>query len=883
MNNFYFEKNCICHYLLLFHKNQNTTQMEFYLKKPKWMVSLCFLLFLSLSQSYAQSLTKVKGKVIDANTKEVLPFVNIGFVGTTVGTTTDFDGYYEIESQWMSDQIVVSYVGYQSDTVKIELGKRQIIDFELKSASTQLGEIVIKAKKRRYRRRGNPAVSFVKKAIANKDKNRLESQDYYQYNKYEKIELDLNNITDKFRDRKMFNRFQFIFENVDTSDINGKPYLPVYLQETNSRVYYRKNPSTDREFRDAVKISNFEQLVDDNTVSQLMDMIYQEVDIYKNNIDVAGVQFVSPLSKTAPFFYQFYINDSTVVNDVKCIDLAFQPANKQNFGFKGNLFISLDSNYTVVKVDMGITDQINLNWISDMRVSQEFKKSGDVWIVAKDNLILDFQLTKKGFGFFGRKTIEHTDHVFNQPPDKKIWAGVNKKVDSEDLFEKDESYWNKNRPSELTEKEAAIYKTVDTLQQIPAFRNTLNLINFVSTGYIPVGPIDIGPANGFYGFNQVEGRRVRFGGETNMKFSKKLRLQGQLLYAFGDQKWKYSTQALYSFNDDFNENPRHYISFRHQHDTNFPGQNLEFINEDNFLLSFKRGVFDKMIFFTSSRLEYQRETDSNFSYQFSFEKRRERPIGSLFFKFKENEVEKSLAEVNITEAGVRLRWAPNEQFLQGRTYRTNLFNKYPIFTLNYQYGIPEFLDSDYDYHKVTLNIFKKFRFSFLGMAHVYLEGGKVFGDVPFNLMFLPRANQTFSYQTFSYNLMNFLEFVSDEYVSLNVLYFMNGYLLNKMPLIRKLKLREVFTFKMLYGGVTDRNNPNLDPGLIQFPTDLEGNITTFTLEDKPYLEGSVGIANIFKILSLDLVKRFNYLDNPNVPELFGVRGLGIRFRMGLEF
>lgn len=856
-------------------------------KKSKGIFSLCFLVFFSFSFLHAQKpkqkVTKIKGQVIDADTKEALPFVNIGSLGTTVGTSTDFDGYYELESQWMTDKLVVSYVGYDSDTLDIELGKRQTINVELKSSSTSLKEVTITAKKRRYRRRGNPAVEFVRRAIKNKDKNRLEGQDYYEYKKYEKIELDINNITDKFRNRKIFNKFQFIFDNVDTSAINGKPYLPIYMQEGNSRVYYRKDPGEKKEYRDAMKVSNFDQLVDEKTISQLMKLMYQDIDIYKNNVDVVGIQFVSPLSTISPFYYHFYINDTIEVNNIKCIDLAFQPANKQNFGFKGNLAISLDSNYTVLKVDMGITDQINLNWVTDLRVNQEFSKKGDVWILSKDQLILDFQITKKGFGFFGRKSTSYQDHIVNTPPDNSVWSGVKNKIDAEDMFEKDDAYWEANRPVALTQGEASVYEMVDTLQSIPRFKTTVNLINFLATGYIPVGPIDIGPTNGFYGFNDVEGDRVRFGGETNRKFSKKLMLQGQILYAFGDQKWKYSTQALFSFNKDFMENPRHHILVRQQHDTNFPGQRLEFINEDNFLLSFKRGIADKMILFTSSRIEYLRELNTDFSYQFAFERRRERPIGSLAFNYFENEVLQSLPHVDVSEISTRLRWAPNEEFLQGRNYRTNLFNRYPIFTFNYQFGIQDLIGSDYNYHRMTLNIFKKFNFSFLGIAHAYVEGGKIFGEVPFNLMFLPRANQTYSYQTFSYNMMNFLEFVSDEYVSVNILYFMNGYILNKLPLIKKLKLREVFTFKMLYGRVTDKNNPNLDPSLVQFPTDALGNPTTFILSEKPYMEGSVGIANIFKVLSIDLVQRFNYLENPDLPELFGVKGLGIRFRMGLEF
>ena len=858
--------------------------MQIFTQRIKWFFALALIFSSGVTNLQAQKITRVKGLIIDKNTKETLPFVNVGFVGTTVGTTTDFDGYFEIESQWVSEQIFASYVGYQSDTFDIVVGKRQTINFELESSSQNLSEIVITAKKKRYKRRGNPAVSFVKKAIANKDKNRLESQQFYQLNKYEKIQLDLNNITDKFREKRIFKKFQFIFDNVDTSAINGKPYLPIYLQEENSRVYYRDNPKDKKTYRDAAKITSFSETMDDETVTQLMTMLYQDYNIYDDNIEVLGLPFVSPLSIAAPFFYHFYINDSTEVNGIKAIDLAFQPANKQNFGFKGNIYISLDSAYTVLKVDMGITDQINLNWVSDMRINQEFEKFEDLWIVSKDKLLIDFQLTKKGMGFFGRKSTVLSDIVFNKPPDDPtVFDAATNKIDVGDVFEVKEEYWTENRPVELSEKEVEIYQMVDTLREIPAFKTGINIINTIATGYLRLGKIDIGPINGFYSFNNVEGTRLRFGGETNRNWSSKVRLHGQILYALGDKKWKYSTQALFSFNKDFTDNPRHHIIVRQQHDTNFPGQILEFINEDNFLLSFKRGNTDKMILFTSSKIDYLKEYRSGFSYQLGFERRRERPIGDLKFVHKVNEVVTNEPHIDVTEAKIKLRWAPNEQFLQGRVYRTNIFNKYPIFTFDYNAGLPDVLSSDYDYHRLKLNIFKRFQFSFLGIAHVYLEGGKIFGEVPFNLMFLPRANQTYAFQEFSYNQMNFLEFVSDQYVSLSTQYFMNGYLLNKIPLIKRLKLREVFTFKMLYGNVTDANNPNLNPELIQFPTDEFGTASTYTLEDKPYIEGSIGLSNVFKVLTLDLVKRFNYLDNPGVPKMFGVRGLGLRFRVGMEF
>ena len=852
---------------------------------PKWLMLLPFFFAITLPmQLQAQKLTRVKGVVIDAQTKEPLPFVNIAFVGTTVGTTTDFDGIFSISSQWASDRLMASFIGYNSDTIQIKLGQRNSnLKFELTSTSLNLETVTVKAKKRRYRKRNNPAVDLIRNVIKNRDRNRLKGQDYFEYDKYEKVELDLNNITDKFRNRKIFKKFQFIFDNVDTSEINGKPYLPIYIQETSSRIFYRKRPRATREYRKGVKMSGLDKYWDEEGVASLMDVLYQDVNIYDNHINVIDVPFISPLSPISPDFYKFYIIDTVEVAGRECIDLAFLPRNKLDFGFTGNIYITVDSNYTVVKADMGINDQTNINWVDDLRIVQEFSFADSVWLLTNDQMVIDFRLTKKGMGFFGRKSAYYNNHVFNQPREAKVYGGVNKQIDDDDAFDKTEDYWQEVRPVPLTTSEQAVYDMIDTIQTIPAFRNTLDILNLLLTGYWTFGPIDVGPINGVYSFNDIEGGRLRLGGETNLDFNKRLQLEGQVIYGFGDEKFKYSLGMRYSFNKDFEENPRHEVRLSYQHDTNFPGQALEFVNEDNFLLSFKRGAIDKMIFFDSYKVDYLRELSNSFSYNLILEHRNQRPLGVLDFRYSDGNEPLELAEITTSEVGLNLRFAPNEQFLQGRDFRYTIFNKYPVFTLKYGLGLKDVLGGDYDYHRMTFSVFKKFNFSILGYAHVNFEAGKIWGEVPYILMFLPRANQTYAYQTYSYNLMNFLEFVSDEYVSLNVRYYFNGFIFNKIPLFRRLKLREIVSFKVLYGRVTDGNNPISNPELIQLPRDAEGNPTTFTLESEPYVEASVGVANIFKLITIDLVKRINYLENPNIPRLFGVKGLGIRFRFGVEF
>jgi Family of unknown function (DUF5686)/CarboxypepD_reg-like domain len=854
-----------------------------------FLFTLLFLFCATLSMEAQQprpKLTKVKGVVIDADTKEPLPFVNVSFVGTSVGTTTDFNGVYSMSSQWASDKLQVSYVGYEDVIKPVILGESQTIDFEISSGAITLVTAEVKAKKRRYRKKDNPAVDLIRKVMENRDRNRIAGQDYYEYKKYEKVELDVNNITDQFRERKVFNKFQFIFDHVDTSDINGKPYLPVYIQETASTVYYRHKPSDKREHRHGVKMSGLDEYWDNEGVVALMDVLYQDIDIYANKINIIDIQFISPLNPLGIEFYRYYIIDTVEVNGRKCIDLAFIPRNKQNFGFVGNLFITADSNYTVTKVKMGIVDQINMNWVEDLEIEQEFELKDSVWVLNKDKFVIDFRVSKKSMGFFGRKNVYYDDFVFNQPREASIYNNTEKVKDDENVFLQSDDFWNRSRPVPLTANEAAVYFMVDTIQTIPAFKNTMDVLRLLLTGYYSIGPVDAGPLSGVYNFNDVEGSRVRLGGETNLKFHKQLKLSGTVLHAFKTNKWRYGVNVEYSFNKDFEVNPRHRIIFSHQHDTNFPGQNLNLVNEDNFLLSFKRGVVDKLLLFTSYKVDYLKEFTSNLSYRLLYEHRKQSPLGDYVFD--------SVSDANPTdtiytpsittsEFGVDLRWAPNEQFVQGRAYRYAIYNKYPVFTLKYRAGI-DGLGGDYDYHRVTFDVFKKWNFSIFGYAHTTAEVGKVFGDgVPYMLTFMARANQTYAYQTFSYNMMNFLEFVNDEYVSANIRYYFNGFIFNKIPLLRKLKLREVVSYKILYGRLTDKNNPEKDPQLIQFPKNELGDPTTTSLSREPYMEGSVGISNIFKILTIDLVQRLNYLDNDNTPSLFGVKGLGIRFRAGLEF
>ncbi len=821
-----------------------------------------------------QKYVNIKGRVIDAKTKQPLPFVNVVFVGKNIGTITDYNGDYSISTQWASTQLQASFIGYKREVKSVGQAKNQTINFEIEPESIALTEVVVTGQRKRYRNRDNPAVELIKKVIENKDSNSKEMFDYYEFDKHEKVEFALNNITDEFRSKKMFKKFQYVFSFVDTSKINGKPYLPVFLKETLSKVYYRKEPQTRKEYVSGTNMVGFHDYIDNEGVGFIIDNLYQDIDIYSNNITLLTNQFISPISTLAPLIYKFHIIDTIPINGLRAINLAFQPRNKADFAFKGNLYITDDDKYAVIKVDMRVTEDINLNFVNDLQIVQEFEKmNGEGWMFSKDELLVDFNLTNKGTGIFGKKTVFYDNYTFNVPRSDSVYSGIEHLVKNTGHAARDSSFWEAGRIEKLTEQEQNIFVMVDSIQHVPAFKRTMDIVMLLVAGYWNFGTVEVGPVNTFYSFNDVEGFRLKVGARTSDKFNERLRLEGYLTYGFKDDRFKHSVSATWSLNGrPLKENPRHSITAMHQVETNFPGMEMQFINEDNFLLSFKRGVADKILYYEMFKLEHYRDWGNGFSTLLNFKNMTQEPGGTLYFRFSDD---REINSITSSEIGATFRFAPNEKFYQGLSYRTPIITRYPIFQLTYTQSIKGLFGADYDYGKVNFNIFKRVYLSPIGFMDLELEGSKILGSgVPFPLLTVHRANQTYSYQLLSYNLMNFLEFVSDQHVSLFAEQHFNGFFFNKIPLIKRLGWREIISFKGVYGSVTDKNNPNVTPGLMLFPTDEFGNTTTYTLEGTPYVEVSAGIGNILKFFRVDYVQRLTHLENPNVP----THGIRLRFK-----
>jgi hypothetical protein len=851
-------------------------------------ITLLLFCVFTVAQVNAQDQTIIRGRVLDAKTKQPLPFVDVVLKGTYVGVSTDLDGQYFIQTRNPSDTIQVSFIGYKTLEERIIRETRQEMNFYMEEEGLQLESVTIVAEKGRYRKKGNPAVELMRKVIENRDRNKMEAQDFYSYERHEKLELDLNNITDEFKDRKAFENFEFLWSYLDTSTVNGRIYLPVYIREILSTVHYRKDPQAKKEVRDAVKMTNFDEALDLESITSAIDLLYQDVDLYENSIKLLDNDFLSPMAPWALNYYRFYILDTSYVNNKSAIHMAFIPRNKSFIGFTGDLYISNDDRYTLLKAVLGITKDISMNFVRDIKVVQEFDERDSIYILTKDEITLDMALAKGGMGIYASRYNIYTNHDFGPPKDDSVFDYIEEVTTLDDAYDKGQEYWQKNRLEELTQKQQGIYNMIDSLREVPAYRKFVYWTKVISTGYFPLGTLDLGKISSMYTYNPTEGSRFRLGLETSHDLTQRWQVRSYVAYGTRDKRIKYNGSVKYSFNEDYRKNPRHFLYGAYQHDVIFPGLKLEFIDEANALTSIRRGQANQMLFVDAWNIDYVNESGVGF-FKLGLEQRQRKPYGTLEFftnqDLDDDGILDSVEDVTTSEISLALEYSPNTKFIQQREMRTPIKSNHPRFQLSYRAGLKTFLGGDYNYHNVSLQIKKRVPFSVLGRSEIQFEVGRVFGEgLPFVLLYIPQSNQAYSFQPTSFNTMNFIEFVTDKYVRLNVQHFFDGYIFNRIPLLKKLKLKEAISFKGIYGGLDDANDPRINNDLLQFNADENGNPLTAPFDPRtPFIEWGVGVYNIFRFLRFDVIKRVNYLDRPNIEEIFGVKGLGIRGRLKVEF
>ncbi len=814
---------------------------------------LLYLLILCCNLLANSQTTKIIGKVLDAETNEVIPFVNVFFKNTTIGTTSGFDGSFSLEIKLAGDSLTASCVGYYPQTLPITKGRFQEIVFKLMTDRVTLQEVVVKPGE-------NPAEIILKKIIKNKEKNNYENIDELKFEAYTKIQFDINNISDKFKERRIIKPFSFVFENMDTSVVNGKPYLPVFLSETVSERYFRRTPRSEKEIIKAVKVSG----VENKSITQLLGDMYQKVNIYDNFLVVFEKNFVSPISNSGMAFYKYYLIDSAFIDNFWCYNIMFKPRRKQELTFTGNFWVN-DTSFAIKSFEIRMEKGANINFINDMVIAHEFEKIKDHWVIKRDKIIIDFNLienNKNTTGFFGQRTVSYDKYVLNKKYDDAFYSTPTNIAIDESSYYHDENYWQQARHDSLTKDEKFIYNMVDTLKTIPAFNSYVDIINTIFTGYYVWDNIEIGPYASMYSFNEVEGHRFRLGGRTSNEFSTKLMLYAHLAYGTYDYTYKYNGGFLYMMS----KLPRKSFGASVKYDTEQLGQSQNAFREDFFLASLlRRNPFDKLSMVNEYKVFYQHEWLSGFSNTFNFIHRNIYPIGSSEFNFYSQGKQEVRDYITTTEVRLDLRFAYKEKFILGEFERVSLGTKYPELDVQYTYGFKNFLSGDYEYHKLQANLKQWFRVGTMGYSKYVIEAGQIWGTLPYPLLKMHEGNETYVFDEYAFNLMNYYEFASDKYVSLYYTHHFEGLFLNKIPLMRKLKWREIVFGKALAGSLSSKNKE-----FGGFPNTLYG-LT------KPYFEVGAGVENIFKVLSVYGIWRLSYPQHENFNRF------GLLFTLWVDF
>ncbi len=821
------------------------TIMNIFNLRKKITLSL-FISILSVFSTYAQ-LTKVRGVVIDAETQETLPYVNIQFNGTTIGTISDLKGEFFLQARTDADSLIASFMGYNAQKIKLMKRQYQEIKIILSPTDNLLTEVVVKAGE-------NPSWRIMRNIMENKKKNDIERLNSYEYEVYNKMELDLNNVDEELKNRKIFKNFDFVFNYIDTSAETGKNYLPVFISESVSDYYYQRNPKRKKEVIKANRISGMKS----EGVAQYTGQMYVDVNIYDSFIDVFGKPFVSPLNNAWKLYYKYYLVDSSYIDGSHCYLVSFKPRRRQEATFTGEFWVA-DTTWAIKKAKARIAEDANLNYVNDFIVQVEFDKVDSTnWFLTREELFVDFNITDRTTGLFGRKTTTKRNVKVNQGHPRGFFSSteLEESIVEDGALNLDTANWNKLRHEELSQKEQDIYNMVDSIKHVPLFQSISDIIGMLTIGYYDFGWWEWGPYFTTYSNNPIEGHRIRFGGRTSEEFSKKVQLETYGAYGTKDERFKYSGSLLYVLK----EKPRRDFKIQYSHDVQQLGLSVNAFRNDNILATIlTREPNDKLQMVNQLYTQYNHEWFQGFSNAVSFTNKTIFPSDVLPFHNQEND--QNWKAITTSEVNLRTRFAFNEKFIGGRFNRFSLGSDYPILTLDLTAGVKGFLGADYNYYHAKLNVSHHFDLPPLGQFRYSMQGGKLFGNLPFPLLKLHEGNGTYAFDRHAFNMMDYYEFASDTYFSFYGEHHFNGFFLNKIPLVRKLKWREVIYGKGLIGEISEKNGRK--NALMDFPE---------TLSDvrKPYFEVGVGLENIFKLFRIDGIWRLSYLDNDEKYR-FGVR------------
>jgi len=821
------------------------------LKKISFSVVL-FLLF----SSFVFSQTKVSGVVVDKKNQPV-SYANIVFKGSNEGTVSDENGKFYLESTKNYTTLVVAFVGFTTKDVDLE----KLVTYNMKvvlNEEEMLQEVVIY--KGKTSKKNNPALDILRKIWERKRKNGLRMFDQYQYEKYEKVEFDLNTIDSAFMKQKIFRGMEFVFNKVDTSKVTGKTYLPIFINESMYDVYGDNKLKKEKSIIKANKNSG---LGNGDGVNTFIKDLYNDYNIYNNHLTFFDKSFTSPLSTTGIDVYNYVLRDSSFIDNKWCYNIVFYPRRKNELTFKGDFWVN-DSTYAIKTINMAVSKSANINWVKDIYIEQEFEVVNDsVFLLTRDYMMSDFAINKKeeSKGVYGKRTTLVRNHKFNEvKPDKFYKEEVNF-IDNA-VYTKSDEYWEENRFEKLNKDEIGVYKMLDTLKTVKKFKQMYNLVTILGSGYIQKGNIDFGPIFSTFGYNEVEGIRVRLGGRTYFGPNDKWRLQAYTAYGFDDNKFKYGLSGKWMVDSK----KRIILTAGNRRDVEQIGASLTTTNDvlgRSFASSslFSSGSNGKLTNINLTTVSVEIEPVKNLILQTGFSYRTlesASPTFSLDY-FSDDTYTTTKSEVKQSEVNLQVEYTPGKKTVGYGVERLNVDNPYSRFFVNYSQGFKGLIDSDFDYSKLQLYYKQPITIGPLGRTNLTMELGKTFGQVPLGLMSVVPGNQTYFIIGNTFSNLNFYEFVADEYATLQWDHNFQGRLLSRIPLMRKLNWREIIGVRGVYGTISQENQLINASGLV------------YQAPKQPYWEYSVGIGNIFKVFRIDASWRGNYRDIPGTNN-FTIKG-----------
>ena len=848
---------------------------------------LIYTLLLGMAIHAQQSL-QITGVITDEETGDSISFASIVYKGHNISTVANVFGQYTIPRQegW---NITVSAVGYKSRIIPVNSKTRRKLNITLKPARQELAEVTVKSRRNRYSRKDNPAVELMRRVVAAKKKTDLSNNDYYRYNKYEKLTLALNDLTPQQLESPFFTKKPWLLNQVEVNPYTNKLVLPVSVDETVSQKFYRKSPKDEKDIiqgQTSTGINDYFQTGD--IINTVVKDVFTNVDLYQDDIRILQRPFTSPMSEKGIGFYRYYIEDTLAIGQDSCIHLAFVPNNMQDMGFRGDLYILKDSTLHLRRCQLSIPKQSNVNFVESLQVLQEYEKLPDgQWVLTTDDMITELQL----FDFISAGAIvtritRYSDYDFSEVPNK-IFHGQKKEVTEADAQMRDKAFWDQYRQVELTRSENSMDKFMENIQNMKGFKYIIYGLKTIVENSMETGDpnyVDICPINTLLTRNYVDGWRTRLSAKTTANLNKHFFLSGYYAHGWGSHRNYYDAEMTYSLNAKKylpHEFPRRTMTIQSSQDICSPNDRFMESDKDNIFVAMKWAETNKMMSYNRQKVSFEYETDWGLKAIISGKTEENEAFGAMNYQT----LDKPFVPINsktgngeylrTTEASFYVRYAPGETYINNKLRRRVINLDAPVFSLSHTIGFNGVLGGDYNFHLTEAHIFKRFWLNSWGKFDVDLKGGIEWDQVPYPLLIMPASNASFIIQKNTFSLINTMEFVNDRYVSLMLAWDMNGKILNRIPLAKKLYWREYLGVRMLWGDLSDKNNPEKNPGnprLMYFP---EG--TNIMNPNRPYMEMVVGVHNIFKFFRVEYVKRLTYKDLPSAPHW------GMRYGVSLTF